>query len=919
MPETTRQLVAIMFTDMVGYTALMQRNEQLGIQKRNRHREVLEQQHQKFHGKIIQYFGDGTLSIFSNSSDAVACAVAIQKGLKHPIEVPMRIGIHCGDVLVSESDIIGDAVNIASRIESFANVGGVLISDSVQDQVKNQPQWDFVSLGKFTLKNVERPFEIFAVSSDGLSVPDPGFLKGKGERFATLKSTVPEPATQILGRGKEVGDIIELLNKHRVVTITGTGGMGKTRLSLEICKRLKSNFQDGIGFVSMATLTDAKEVMPTLSSALDIKEAGGRKMVRGVADLIMDKKAFLVLDNLEHVIAAAHEIAELISLCPNLKILCTSRTPLKIEAEQEYALHPLPLPANREYVPDVMGRYPAIDLFVKRANRVSLDFELTEENTSAVIEICQRMDGLPLALELAAARIRVLSPEQLLERLVRALDVLTTGSKDLPERHQTLRATIGWSHSLLNEAEKQLFRRLAIFAGGFTLEAVETICYEDEDQAFLAIDKLESLIDKGLVEVDSNSNRFGLLQTIKDYATEKLKQSDELQAISENHALFYFKLAKTIHKGTQGEQQLLRLKMGNQEEANMQVSLDYLLARAQQGDEEAKETGLCFCGELWMYWHIRGKHVTAKNVINSFLESTDDQTPSLGKSQALNTTVVCHWMLGEFKKCKELALLQYSIAEEIQNELEMGKASLNMVFGTMFLDIEMAKKYAQETLTRFQKLAKDYWLGIAFWINGVISVLNQDLEIAKTRFQECLRLNQKIGDNELQGGGLSGLAMLKDLEGDYQEAINLYQQALSAYELIGDRAEEARILYEVLWVYLALGDTDTALRHTLESIQAYQEVGSTRGTGISMIGLAAIQTVLGNPRRALEIASAAEYLAEQEGIVNFYGANNQGIAYLDNARKQLSETEIDNAVAFGRGITLKEILASTVYESPLTT
>jgi class 3 adenylate cyclase len=280
--DVNRRLVAIMFTDMVGFTALMQRDEKLGLQKRNRHKDVMEAQHQLFNGEIIQYFGDGTLSIFANSIDAVNCAIEIQKQLKSPIEVPLRIGIHSGNVLIEEDGIIGDAVNIASRIESFANIGGVLISDSVHEQVKNQVQWSFIPLGKFSLKNVERPFEIFAIESEDLVVPDPNFIQGKGERFAALKSFIPTPATPLLGREKEVKEVIDLLDTQKIITLTGTGGMGKTRLALEICNLIKPTYHDGIAFVSMATLTDATEVMPTLSAALDIKDAEGRALTKGV-------------------------------------------------------------------------------------------------------------------------------------------------------------------------------------------------------------------------------------------------------------------------------------------------------------------------------------------------------------------------------------------------------------------------------------------------------------------------------------------------------------------------------------------------------------------------------------------------------------------------------------------------------------
>jgi class 3 adenylate cyclase len=271
--QQDRQLAAVMFADMVGFTALMQENEQLGLETRAKYAEVLEAQHEAFAGRIVQYYGDGALTIFPNSVDAVLCAVEIQKEFSQPLEVPVRIGIHVGNVIIEPTGLLGDSVNIASRIESFGVPGGVLVSDSVHDQVKNQPQLAFVNLGKFKLKNVGRPFEIFAVSTDGLEVPAADFLQGKGERFASLPSNLPDPGTPLLGRDGDLAALVDLLERHRVVTVTGPGGVGKTRTAIEVCQRLASRFLDGIAFVSMAAVTEAPDFVPALADALDVKEA----------------------------------------------------------------------------------------------------------------------------------------------------------------------------------------------------------------------------------------------------------------------------------------------------------------------------------------------------------------------------------------------------------------------------------------------------------------------------------------------------------------------------------------------------------------------------------------------------------------------------------------------------------------------
>lgn len=463
-----RRLVAVMFTDMLGYTALMQADERRALDKRQRYIDALERYHDAFGGTIVQRLGDGSMSMFPNSLAAVLAAVAIQRELAAQ-DIPVRIGVHMGEVIVEPERLTGDAVNIAARIESFAVPGGVMLSDSAYDQIKNRSDVDVVSLGRFRLKNVGRPFELYAVSAPGVEVPDPGALEGKGERFASLPSNLPEPATSLVGRDSGLVALVELAREHRVVTITGPGGVGKNRIVVELGRLLAPEFLDGVAFIPLADVTKPADFLPALAGALDVKEAEGRTLGEGVVSLIGDKKALLLLDNLEQIVSAASEVAGLIKRCPELHIVTTSRTPLRISAEREYPLAPLEIPPSSDpAASESLMTYPAIALFVERARSSRGSFELTPDNAAAVATICRRLDGLPLALELAAARLRLLSPQALLARLDHALDVLRSGPRDAPERQQTLRATIDWSHSLLTASEQRLFRRMAVFVGGCT-------------------------------------------------------------------------------------------------------------------------------------------------------------------------------------------------------------------------------------------------------------------------------------------------------------------------------------------------------------------------------------------------------------------------------------------------------------------
>src|SRR6266702_2541420 len=602
--QLDRRLVAVMFTDMVGYTALMQADERLAIDKRDRYVRALERHHDAFGGTIVQRLGDGSMSMFSSSLDAVLAAVAIQQELGAQ-DVPTRIGVHVGEVLVEPERLTGDAVNVAARIESFSVPGGVLLSDSAYEQIKNRTDVGMVRLGRFRLKNVGRPFELFAVSADGVVVPDPEALDGKGGRFASLPSNLPEPVTPLVGRAADVSSLIELVRDHRVVTITGPGGVGK---------------------------------------------------------------ALLLLDNLEQVVEAAPEVGWLAERCPGLRIVTTSRTPLRIAAEREYPLAPLELPPISDPVSTVsLMAYAAVALFVDRARTTRGSFELTPENAGAVAAVCRRLDGLPLALELAAARLRLLSPDSLLERLDRALDVLTSGTRDIPERQRTLRATIDWSHSLLTASEQQLFRRMAVFAGGSTLADLEAVC---ADPGETCLDELESLVEKALVQVDGQGDRLRMLQTIGAFARERLEAAGETGEVALRQAHRYAERAREIRDGIESTDQIGSLERGIAEEGNLQAALDTLLAAARGGDAGACEVGMQLCGDLWMYWHIRGKNLTAREYAGSFLEADAVGSATVVRAGALLTAGLASWVLGQFERTNDEWAEAYRIAAE-----QIGRAS----------------------------------------------------------------------------------------------------------------------------------------------------------------------------------------------------------------------------------------------------
>ena len=480
--------------------------------------------------------------------------------------------------------------------------------------------------------------------------------------------------------------------------------------------------------------------------------------------------------------------------------MTTSRTPLRIAAEREYALDPLELPPPSDPAStESLGSYPAIALFVERAKMTRGSFELTPENAEAVAAVCRRLDGLPLALELAAARLRLLAPEALLERLDHALQVLTSGARDVPERQQTLRATIDWSHSLLEDAEQRLFRRLAVFAGGCTFADVEAVCAEPGENI---LDELESLVDKALVQTDGQGDRLRMLQTIGEYARERLEAAGETREVALRHARRYAELAQTIRDGIEGTDQIGSLERGLAEEGNLQAALDTLLATAKDGDADACEAGLQMCGDLWLYWHIRGKNLTAREYATSFLAADTGGAPTVGRAGALITAGLASAMLGQIERANDEWAEAYRIAGECAADRELCIAAFFQGFGLLGIDPEAGLRRTTESVERSRALGFTWAEGFASSFDGILHAVTGDLDTAQTRYSEALEIQQRIGDEEGAGLSLGGLAGLASGRGDLAAALELYRQSLAAFEAIGDRAEEARILSEMAWTQL---------------------------------------------------------------------------------------------------------------------
>ena len=483
------------------------------------------------HGVLVKMTGDGMQAVFDDPHDALRATLEFQQGLETQnsigeLRLAARCGLHAGVVERRDNDYFGNAVNRAARIMSAAHGGQVLLSEVVADLVANRLPADvrLRDLGNVRLRDLAGPERLYQVVHPTLR-----------EGFPTLRSlesfpnNLPQQVTSFIGRERELADVGKLLAAHRLITLHGTGGIGKTRLSLQVAAAALAGFADGTWFVELAPLTDGDRVPQAVATVLGIKEDAGRPVAEALNRTLRDRSLLLVLDNCEHLVQACAELAVmLLRAAPGVKILATSREPLNVRGEITYQMPVMSLPqAKNGAAITEPTQYEAVRLFVERATTVSRAFALTPKNAVAVVEICRRLDGIPLALELAAARVRSLSVENIAARLSDRFNLLDRGDRTALPRQQTLRALIDWSHDLLTEQERVLFRRLAVFAGGWTLPAAEAIGAGGAIDRSAVLDLQSQLVERSLVAMEAEGGRYRLLDTVRQYAQEQLDRSDD--------------------------------------------------------------------------------------------------------------------------------------------------------------------------------------------------------------------------------------------------------------------------------------------------------------------------------------------------------------------------------------------------------
>ncbi len=871
MHDLPKGTVTLLFTDIEGSTRLLQRLGERYTDLLEECRHLLRETFHYWNGHEVDTQGDASFVALARATDAIAAAVDAQHALAthswpEGVTVRVRMGLHTGEPLLSAEGYVGLDVHRAARIMSAGHGGQVLLSQTTCDLVEHDLP-DGVSLrdlGAHRLKDLQHPSHLFQLVISGLPADFPPL-----KTLDSHPNNLPIQPTSLIGREKEVTSVQHLLDREDVhlLTLTGPGGTGKTRLGLPVAAELSEHFADGVYFVNLAPISDPALVIPTIAQTLDLKETGEQPLFDQLKTSLRDKHLLLLLDNFEQVISAAVQVAELLAACPKLKMIVTSREVLHVRGEQEFAVSPLALP-DPKHLPDTvaLSQYEAVALFIARAQAVKPEFQVSNANAPAVAEICVRLDGLPLAIELAAARIKLFPPRALLARLSQGLQLLTGGAQDAPARQQTLRNTLEWSYQLLDTQEQRLFQRLSVFVGNWTLEAVEVVCAEEGAETSDVLSVLTQLVNKSLVIVEEQDGeaRFRLLETIRHYAHEKLCEADQVERMYKRHWEWCLRLAEEAKPKLLGMEQGVWLNRLETEHDNLRAALGRSLS-AGEGEIAAR-----LAGALWRFWLAHGHFSEGRK----YLEAIFAHSSSLSASA--------------------------------KSEVLYGAGELARLQG----DYEQAHALYAQRLTLHRNLGDNE--GIADTLNylGWMAVFQGDPEQAIKLLEESLALYRELGKEQGVASSLQGLAMAAAFQREYRRAATLSEESLIIRRQLHDRSNLILSLSCLALATTFLGDLKRAMQACQEALALSEVLGYKSGLAYGLEALAGSVGAQGQAERAATLFGAAEALRDAIGTPLPPGLRVIYERVLVTVRAQLGEKPFATAWAQGRAMSPEQALAA---------
>jgi predicted ATPase/class 3 adenylate cyclase/Tfp pilus assembly protein PilF len=883
--------VTFLFTDIEGSTKLWERGPEAMSEALPRHDKILRESIEIHGGHVFKTMGDAFCAAFSTAKDALEAALKSQRrlvsskwGQTGPLRV--RMALHTGAAEERDGDYFGPPLNRVARLLSAAYGGQVLLSQTTQELVHDQLPADaeLQDLGEHRLKDLGRPEHVFQLATSDLTPVFPPL-----RTLDVHPNNLPLQPTPLVGREREVEEVALRVRSEevRLLTLTGPGGTGKTRLGLQVAADLLEEFSDGVFFVALATITEPELVASTIARALGVKESAHQSLMESLKNYLRDKHLLLVLDNFEQVLEGAPLVGELVGACPRLKVLATSRIPLRLYGEHEHPVPPLSLPDSRVTPPlEVLTQYEAVKLFVERARAVKADFEVTNENALAVAEICARLDGLPLAIELAVARVKVLTPQKMLDRLGDRLKFLTKGARDLPERQRTLRATMEWSHALLEEDEKALFARLSVFAGGRSLEAMEAVCDPEGGVHVDVLDGVESLVDKSLLREEEGTGgepRFVMLETVHEYAREKLEESGEAEELRRRHAQYFFSLVEGETGTFKGGGRPEWFQLLEDEQDNFRAALSWSL------ESDEVEFGLRLAAALQPFWARRGHYGEGRRWLEEVL-AKDGPASAVARAKAQNAIGWLAQWQGDVERASNAAeeglLLckRAGIEDSVTNHLRLlGGFTTEMRAD----DYERANELFQESL-ELSRRAGDEWTTAASLLHlGNVEDEQGNHERAVELYEEGISLCRKSSYTVLLADILVNLGYTRLLQGDYERATALSEEAIALYREQGYRYARIEFPVDNLgWAALLRGDEEKARVLYQESLMLCRELGDKLVAAESLQGLACVAGKRGELERSARLFGAADALFRARNISHLPAELKLRAPYLEAALEQ---------------------------------
>ncbi len=862
--------VTFLFTDIEGSTRLLQQLGDRYSRVFEECRRLLRAAFQEWNGHEVDTQGDAFFVAFARATDAVSAAVDGLHALAvhswtEDVVVRVRMGLHTGEPQLSSEGYIGIDVHHGARVMSAGHGGQVLLSQATRDLVVHQLPGgvSLRDMGEHRLKDLQRPVHLFQLVIAGLPADFPSL-----KTLDIYPNNLPIQPTPLIGREKEVASLGQLLRRVdvRLVTLTGPGGTGKTRLALQVAAELSDLKWRGIYFVDLAPVSDSAQVIPTIASTLGLREERGRSPLECLKEEIDQNRVLLLLDNFEQVLDAAVQVSELLVACSQLKIMVTSRAVLRVRAEREFAVPTLRLPDSAQ-MPDLeaLMQYEAIVLFLQRTQAVAPEFRLTDMNAPVVVEIVRRLDGLPLAIELAAARMKLLSPEALLARLNQPLQVLTSGARDVAARQHTLRNTIAWSYNLLDAQEQELFRRLSDFVGGCTLEAIEVVNGVLGNATGLILDIVASLVDKSLLrrreQGKGEEPRLAMLETIREYGLELLGASGEMKAVRKAHAVYFMELSERagLERASDSPEWLDRLE---QEHDNLRAAMHWSL----EDMEGCKEIALRLGGALRTFWYSRGYLSEGLDFLERALVGSDEVEEPM-RAAALYAAARLYEVRGDYDRAEPFLVQSLALYRELGNPARIAYAlhlQADIAWRRGILD--MARSLAEESLAVFRELGDRGAIASLLLHLGALAADQGEYARARDLLEESLAINRELGDKGSIADSLFNLARANFFSGSELGAARvLLEESLSLFRQLSDKESIGYCLCLLGLLTLEQGDVTTARSLVEQSVALFKERRQAHGMALSTSAMAMVIAAQGDNAVARALYDAALTEARKAG------------------------------------------------------